>query len=224
MLKKHGKKIVCLFILCLLVVLTYLFSGKLIAQIKDVDSLRSWLNRFGILQYLVFILLVSVQVILAVIPGGPYQVAGGYLYGTFLGSTLCVIGCSIGSIIVFLLVRRYGHRIIRLFIPEKSLEKARFITESKKCRLLLAVCFIIPGTPKDVISYIAGLTTIPLWQWLIICSFGRLPGILLSVFAGQAFSKSNYIHAIIAFVLLAVICLAGTAVYRHIQKSGSFSN
>lgn len=221
MLKKHGKKIVCLLVLCLLITLTCLFSGRLISLIKDVDSLRSWLDRFGILQYLVFILLVSVQVILAVIPGGPYQVAGGYLYGTFLGSALCVIGCSLGSMIVFLLVRKYGHQVIRLFISEKSLEKARFITESKKSHLLLAICFIIPGTPKDAISYIAGLTTIPLWQWAIICSIGRLPGILLSVFAGQAFSKNNYYHAVIAFAMLAVICIIGALVYRKIQKQES---
>lgn len=218
MIKKHGKKIITAFIILICLMLLSLFSERLVKMIKDVDGFRNWLDQFGSLQYLVFTFLVSLQVIAAVIPGGPFQVAGGLLYGTVLGSILCVLGCSIGSMIVFLLVRKYGIRIIRIFISEEALEKTKFITESKKSRLLLSVCFIIPGTPKDVISYIAGLTNISFFHWFLICSFGRLPGIFLSVFAGNAFRKNNYAHAVIAFVLLAVICLIGTWGYKRISQ------
>lgn len=215
MLKKHGKKFLAVFVILICFLLLSFFSEKLINMIKDVDAFRNWLNQFGSLQYLIFTLFVSLQVIAAIIPGGPFQVAGGLLYGTVLGSTLCVLGCSLGSMIVFLLVKKYGMRVIRIFISEEALEKTKFITESKKSRLLLSVCFIIPGTPKDVISYIAGLTNISFFHWFFICSFGRLPGIFLSVFAGNAFRKNNYAHAVIAFALLAVICLIGTLGYKR---------
>ena len=217
-MKKHGKKLLAFTAILLVILLLSPFSGKLIALIKDVDALKTWLNRFGAFQYLIFILLVSIQVIVAVIPGGPYQIAGGYLYGTLLGSALCVVGCSIGSMVVFLLVKKYGMRIIRIFISENALEKTKFITESKKCRLLLSICFIIPGTPKDAISYIAGLTNISFLHWALICSVGRLPGILLSVFAGNAFSQNNYTHAILAFCFLAVICLTGAWYYKRLSE------
>lgn len=218
MRKEVLKKIGILAAVAAVLIILYFCSGKLIAMIKDVDSLKKWLNGFGIFNYLVFVLLVSMQVIVAIIPGGLYQVAGGYIYGTILGSALCVIGCSIGSMIVFLLVRRYGIRFIRLFISEDSLNKTKFITESPKCRLLLTICFIIPGTPKDVISYIAGLTNITFFQWLFICSLGRLPGIFLSVFAGNAFSSNHYGRAILAFCLLAVICFFGALAYKKLKQ------
>ncbi len=218
MLKKNGKKLLAAFAILVFLLLMYFFSEKLAAMIKDVDTLKGWLDRFGSFQYVIFVLLVSLQVIAAVIPGGPFQVAGGLLYGTIPGIVLCMLGCTLGSIIVFLLVRKYGMRLIRFFISEDALEKAKFIIESKKSRLLLSVCFIIPGTPKDVISYIAGLTNISFFHWLLICSFGRLPGILLSVFAGNAFRKNNYTHAIIAFVILAVIGALGALWYRQLSK------
>lgn len=218
MLKKYGKKILVLCIILAGVLFLALFSEKLFTLVKNVDSLKNWLDRFGSLQYLVFILLVAVQVIVAVIPGGPYQIAGGLLYGTFLGSVLCVIGCSLGSMFVFLMVRRYGMRVIRIFISKEALEKTKFIIESKQSRRLIAVCFIIPGTPKDAISYVAGLTNISFFHWMLICSIGRMPGILLSVFAGHAFHENQYSYAIFAFILLAVICVCGAWGYKKISS------
>ena len=218
LMKRNKKKILAILIMLLIILLLALFSRKLIHVLKDVDGLKRWLNRFGVWQYLIFILLVSIQVVVAVIPGGVYQVAGGFVYGTVLGSILCMIGCAVGSIIVFLMVKKFGMRVIRIFVSEESVEKTRFITDSPKCSLLLSVCFIIPGAPKDVISYIAGLTNISFWQWVLICSIGRLPGILLSGFVGNAFSSNNYSHAIAACLLLAFICLIGAWGYKKIAE------
>ena len=52
------------------------------------------------------------QVILAVIPGAPFEVAAGYLFGVIPGTLLCDSTMTIGSVLVFLMVRRFGVKFV----------------------------------------------------------------------------------------------------------------
>ena len=70
------------------------------------------------------------------------------------------------------------------------------------------ITFIIPGTPKDPLTYIAGLTKIPVPVWAAVNFLGRLPGACISSFTGSVLGTGNGIVIIAAvggFVVLAIV-------------------
>ena len=84
--------------------------------------------------------------------------------------------------------------------------------------MLAFVLFLIPGTPKDVMTYAAGLTGIKLPAWLLITSVARLPSILTSTISGDALGVQEYTVALIAFGVTAAISLIGLLIYRYLEK------
>ena len=218
------KRVVGILILVFIALITFVIGRVIMAWVEDPVLFREKIGSYGAFGQVIFVLLVLLQVILAVIPGGPFELAGGYAFGAVRGTLLSILGCSLGSMSVFMLVRKYGHAFIRLFISEKDLESVRFIAESKKVKILMAICFIIPGTPKDVLSYVAGLTDLSLFEWFMICTVGRLPGIFLTALAGHAAGETNYRTAVIALLVMGGISLLGLLVYSTIKKRVSKKN
>ena len=186
--------------------------------IKDPDAFKDYVADRGVWGVLIFIFFVAIQVMVAVIPGGPFQVAAGYAYGNFWGTVFCMIGCTIGSMVVFFLVRKYGEKVILLFFKKEQLDKIKIVIDAKKAKILLAVIFIIPGTPKDFLTYYAGITNIKPLTWALICSFGRLPAILLSAYAGDYIQNEKYKMAIIAFAIILVGTACGALCYKLYEK------
>ena len=212
------RRLVGILILVFIALVTYAVGKVIMAWVEDPVLFREKIGSYGAFGQVIFVLLVLLQVILAVIPGGPFELAGGYAFGAVRGTLLSILGCSLGSMSVFLLVRKYGHAFIRLFVSDKSLESVRFIAESKKVKILMAICFIIPGTPKDVLSYVAGLTDLSLFEWFMICTVGRLPGIFLTALAGHAAGETNYQAAVIALLVMGGISLLGLLAYGMIKN------
>lgn len=77
---------------------------------------------------------------------------------------------------------------------------------------------MIPGTPKDILTYFIGLTPMKLSVWLLITATARIPSVITSTIGGDALGMENYKFAIIVFIITAVISIAGILIYRYIQK------
>ena len=82
----------------------------MVDMVRDPARLRAWLDGFGLgKSRIVYAAMVCFQVIVAIIPGEPLELAAGYAFGAFEGTLICLAGIFIGSMIVFsLLVRRFG--------------------------------------------------------------------------------------------------------------------
>ena len=86
---------------------------------------------------------------------------------------------------------------------------------------------MLPGTPKDLLCYFAGLTNIRFPVWLLICSLGRLPSIVTSTIGGNALGTKNYWGAVLVFVITLAISAAGLLFYdrlcdRKQKRKGKF--
>ena len=88
-------------------VLTLALSKPIINFIEDPNSLAVWMEGAGMWGPIIFMLLNIVQVLLAIIPGGPFEVAAGALFGPWIGTLLCDIAMSIGGMITFFFVRKF---------------------------------------------------------------------------------------------------------------------
>lgn len=140
----------------------------------------------------IFILIQIFQVVVAAIPGEAVQIAGGYIYGTFWGTVYLLIGAGIGSGLVFFLARLLGFRLVRIMAPKEKLDKFYNLLNGPKSELIIFLLFLTPGLPKDVLTYIAGLTPIRPGRFIVLALAGRLPALAASCYIGANFQRENY--------------------------------
>ena len=205
----------CLFLL--LSLLIFWFAGRpLIRFAQEPERFRQWVDQQGLWAHVLFTGMVILQVIVAVIPGEPLEIAAGYAFGAVEGTLLCVLGTFIGGILVFLLVRRFGLRAVEVFFPPEKLQKLRFLHNERRLSQWVFFIFFLPGTPKDLLCYFVGLTAMPLRTWVLISAVARLPSIITSTVGGNALGMGEYTFAIIVFAATLVISGIGLLLYRAV--------
>ena len=198
--------------------LTILLWRPLVSFASNPEILRVWMQEIGIWGILLFGILNFLQVVFAVIPGGPFEIAAGYIFGVLPGTLLCDITMTISSVVVFLLVRKFGVRFVELFISRRQIEDMGFLKDKQKVQSVLFFIFLLPGTPKDVVTYLAGLTNLSLKSWIFICFVGRFPAILLTALGGSALGSAKYGIVAAVIVVFAVAYLAGMRLYRNLEE------
>lgn len=183
---------------------------------SDPESFRQWLETRRVGGAVLYGAMVFFQVLFAVIPGEPLEIAGGYAFGALWGTLICLIAATLGSLLVFVLVRRFGTRLVEVFFSLEKLQKVRFLQDSPKRNVLFLVVFMIPGTPKDLLCYFAGLTDLKLSVFLLMASLGRLPSVVTSAVGGDALGTRNYFFAAVVFVVTFLLSIGGLVCYQRI--------
>ena len=197
--------------------LTMLLWRPLVSFASNPEILRVWMQDLGIWGILIFGIFNFLQVVFAVIPGGPFELAAGYILGVVPGTLLCDITMTISSVVVFLLVRKFGIRFVELFVSRRQIENMGFLKDNQKVQSVLFFIFLLPGTPKDVVTYLAGLTNLSLKSWIFICFVGRFPAILLTALGGSALGNAKYGIVAVVIVVFVVAYLAGMRLYRKLD-------
>lgn len=194
---------------------TIRFGPDLTRLVSDPHKFREYLLSFGPWNAVVFMLFQVIQVVIAVIPGEPVQIAGGYIFGTFWGTVYSTLGITVGYIIVFTCVKLFGFPLVQKFVPEKELEKFSMLMNNPKLETTIFLLFLIPGIPKDILVYVAGLTPIKPVLFFIIITFARMPAMIGSSFVGAKIESSQYLIAIIVSVIASILFVLG---YIYKQK------
>jgi uncharacterized membrane protein YdjX (TVP38/TMEM64 family) len=195
----------------------YLLSrnGRLVAGYDQLarffssrKQVRSFLERFGAWAPLAFIALQALQVILSPIPGEATGFLGGFLFGTGLGFVYSSIGLSLGSALAFGLGRRLGLPLVRRLVSTGTYHRFDILSRTGG-ELLTLVLFLIPGFPKDILCFLLGVSPQPFGTFLVITSFGRMPGTWLLSIQGASVRDAQYVEfAILLTVAAAVAFLA----------------
>ena len=195
------------------------FCGRpLIRFLRQPDAFREWVSEKGLIGRLLFIGMTAFQVVVAIIPGEPFELAAGYAFGAVEGTVLSVLGILLGSAIIFFMTKRFGMKFVTLFFSEEKINSLSFISNSQRRNLLFFIIFFIPGTPKDLLSYAAGLTPMRFGTWMLIAGVARLPSLVTSTVCGGALGNADYVFAAIAFGVTLLVSGVGVLIYRHLQK------
>ena len=217
--QKKTLSILAIVIFVLLSAALAWFVGRPIIRFaRQPEQFRAWVDSHGAWGPLAYAAMVFLQVVVAVIPGEPLEIAGGYAFGAWVGTLLCLAGAVLGSAAVFALVRRWGRPLAEVVFPKEKLDKLQFLHSSPKRTALLWLIFTAPGTPKDLLCYFAGLTDMKWRTWLLIATVGRLPSIVTSTVGGSALGEQNYRAAVIAFAIALAVAGAGYLIYRAVCR------
>ena len=181
------------------------------------QTLREWIRSTGVIAPVVFIAVQTFQVVFFFIPGEIPQVAGGYMFGLWTGTFLSLIGITLGAAFNFMISRLLGVPFVNVLFSAEKVEKARRITSSPKARLSFFLFFLIPGIPKDILCYVAGLSVMKLPIFLIFSTLGRIPGIVGSALIGDAAADRRWILAGTIFFAAAVLFVIGFLFRERIQ-------
>lgn len=204
--------------IALMLTLFFTVGKQLIEFVSEPEQFRNWVNESGVWGRIAFVGMMALQIIVAIIPGEPLEIGAGYAFGVWEGTGLCLLGALAGSALVFILVRRLGSKVVYAFFSRDKIEKSVF------CRIqkVKPACFhtlLIPGTPKDVMTYFIGITPMKLSTWLLITGTARIPSVVTSTFGGDALGLGNYSLAIWVFAITIAISLIGILVYKKSAKA-----
>ena len=202
-----------------LFVLVAWYAGRpLVAFASEPERFQQWVDSQGLLAPVLFMGMVILQVVVAVIPGEPLEIAAGYAFGALEGTVLCVLGTLIGGVLVFLLVRRFGAQAVEVFFDLEKFRSLRFFQDRRRLTFWVFLVFFLPGTPKDVLCYFVGLTDMRLRTGILATAVARIPSIITSTAGGSALGMGEYAFAAIAFLAALAISGLGLLAYRAICR------
>ena len=208
---------ISLAVVSILAVLATLFIWNWLSSFSQ-DDFRAYIQSFGAMGWLVLLGLQFLQVFIALIPGELLETAAGYAFGPVMGTLLCYVGVALASVLVFALTRRFGVKLVEVFISREKINGLSFINTERKRNVLIFLLFFIPGTPKDLLTYFAGLTDIKLGTFLAISLVARIPSVLSSTVGGHLLGEGQYGGAIWLYGITGVVSLVGILIYNAIIK------
>lgn len=200
------------------VALVMVAAKPVLAFLSNPETVRAWAQSVGIWAKLAFVGMVVAQIFFAFLPGEPLEICAGLAFGAVEGTLLCMIGSVLGTAAVFLFTRRFGLRLAERFFPVEKIRSIRFLQDASRLNVLTFILFFIPGTPKDLMTYVLGVTRMPLATCLAITGIARIPSIITSTIGGDALGTGNFQFALIVFAATAVISGIGLLVYGKISR------
>ncbi len=200
---------------------TVTLGPRLIETAKDPEKFREFIGNNRITGVLIFLGIQFLQVVFAFIPGEFIEIGAGYAFGGIIGTILCLVGSALATMLIFGLTRLLGRKFTSIMIDQRDLKRLKFLNDDKKLVGLMALLYLIPGTPKDLITYFAGVTKIKFGTFMIISTFCRIPSVVTSTFAGSTFGQQKYLSTAIIFTVAAILGITGYFIYNLLSRKHS---
>ena len=160
----------------------------------------------------------TLQVFAAFIPGEPLELVAGYLFGTWGGLVVVSAGLALGEAIVFIAVKKLGPRFVHLFVSQEKLDELTIFKDTRRLNTITFFMMFLPGTPKDIMTYIVGLTPMTLGTWMGISIPARVLSIVASTWVGATAADDNWGLAIVVFIITLAVSACGMLYYVAISR------
>jgi uncharacterized membrane protein YdjX (TVP38/TMEM64 family) len=158
-------------IIVAIIIATYFIPG--IDNFSSPTYIREFLLNLGWIGYFVYVILVIASIPLP-IPSTPIVFAGGYVYGTLVGSVLAVIATVLGAAISFYVVRKLGEPVLELLMDKRHIDHFSHLFKKRGVSIAL-ISYIVPVFPADIVGLLMGLTKIRFHTFLAVVIVGSIP-------------------------------------------------
>ena len=202
-----------LFVLLVIIVAIplYIYFGhpEIIERFSDLGAVEAFFEEHKAHSISIYLIFQVLQIVICVIPGQALQVAAGYLFGYGMGYVWTILGAALGSFLTFYLAKLLGRDAMEMIFGEGKIMEVLNRINSKRGVLALFVIYLIPGIPKDICTYAAGLSNIKVKPFLIVSLVGRTPAMMGSLLIGHQLMEGYYTGAIIVGIFAAVLFVLG---------------
>lgn len=195
------------FLLTVLIFLSFKYGSTITYITTNPSRIRQFLASYGNLSIIIFVLFQIILVIMAPIPSELVFIMGGYLYGIFFGTLYSFIGVGLGMAVVFWISATFGAGLVKAVIPTKQFERFQVLINCKNGERVIFLLFLIPEIPKDIITYIVGLTPLKPLRFFSIAVIARIPCILGSSYIGANIQGHPFGPALIFIILIGILLL-----------------
>lgn len=209
---------VVILVLFIGISVAFLPFAKTLMTEEGQASVLEFVDSLGVFGYLIFFVFQVLQIVIAVIPGGPIPLIGGMLFGEWVTLFLSSAGCFVGTVIVYYLVQLAGKPIVNLFVSDEQLRSYRFMQNTKRIEIIVFLVFLCPGLPKDALTYIVSLTPIKPMRLFVLTSVGRLPSMILTIWLGGGIWDKDIKLIIILAVGMVLAAVIGFFIKRKIDS------
>lgn len=190
----------------------------LLAWLADARAVRAFVSDHAFVSRLAMLGINIVQVLLAFLPGEPVELASGYAFGFWEGTALCLVASGLATSMIYWATRRWGWKLVGLFFDRSLFDRFSWLKSVKRLELIMFIVFLIPGTPKDFLTYFAGLTNMRFLPVVLIATFGRIPSIVTSTIAASAVGSGNWPLVACTLVASAFLLAVGGLMYRRLRS------
>lgn len=190
----------------------------LLAWLADARAVRAFVADHAFASRLTMLGINIVQVLLAFLPGEPVELASGYAFGFWEGTALCLVASGLATSAIYWATRRWGWKLVGLFFNRSLFDRFSWLKSAKRLELIMLIVFLIPGTPKDFLTYFAGLTNMRFLPVVLIATFGRIPSIVTSTITASAVGSGNWPLVVCTLVASALLLAVGGLMYRRLRS------
>lgn len=223
--KAKAIKLIALIIILAILVIATIYMIPIIKQINTPEGqtqFKEKITNSGITGILILFGLELAQVVLAILPGEPVELLAGICFGPIWGTIFLMISVFIVTLIIYFFVKKYGRNFIYEFFSKEKvnkLENSKLFKNPQKIETVMALLFLIPGTPKDLLVYIGGLLPIKTSRFLAISTLLRFPSIISSTIAGNNLLEGKWKISILAYVITFIITFVVIYVVNKFDKN-----
>ena len=218
-------KLIALITTIAILVIATIYMIPIIKQINTPEGqtqFKEKITNSRITGMLILFGLELAQEVLAILPGEPVELLAGICFGPIWGTIFLMVSVFIVTAMIYFFVKKYGRDFIYEFFPKEKVNKvenSKLFKDPQKVETVMALLFLIPGTPKDLLVYIGGLLPIKTSRFLAISTLLRFPSIISSTIAGNKLLEGQWKTSILAYVITFIITAIVIFVVNKFDKN-----
>lgn len=218
-------KLIALITTIAILVIATIYMIPIIKQINTPEGqtqFKEKITNSRITGMLILFGLELAQVVLAILPGEPVELLAGICFGPIWGTIFLMVSVFIVTAMIYFFVKKYGRDFIYEFFPKEKVNKvenSKLFKDQQKIEVVMALLFLIPGTPKDLLVYIGGLLPIKTSRFLALSTLLRFPSIISSTIAGDKLLEGQWKVSILAYVITFAITAIVIFVVNKFDKN-----
>lgn len=216
MFKKYHRSIIMIVLVATFMAFLYFVVGKpMIAFLGEPQKLQDYVDQKGLLGVLVFGAFIFVQSISTCIPGLPFYLAAGYVWGGVKGALICDLFATLANTVAFLIGKKFGRNFLLQIFPEDKLEYVEGFIKKGNPKFIHAMFMFLP-LPKDTYAWLGYYSEENVIEWIVITFLARFAHIFLYTLSGEKLVTNNYGLLILGGVIAVVVYLVMTI---HVKRT-----
>ncbi len=201
------KFLLLIFILVIIPLYIYFFHKDILDRFNNYQEVVHFLRGYKHQSVVIYLAAQILQIVFCFLPGQVFQFAAGSVFGFVPGLLLSIAGSIMGATVTYFLSRFLGEDALQMILGEEKMTRFSNWFNSEKAYLIAFLIYLIPGMPKDLVCYAAGVSKMKYSAFMIISTVGRLPGMCGSLLLGHLYMEGETQVIIITLVVVIIVLL-----------------